>query len=98
MTAKSLAKNSFWLDGGYDRESVEACKYHPNHKWIVLRLSDVLENPIDPEAHMVICQNCYVPRCGYSDDQDPCMLPRHHNLENHRYASGRIEPIGGWGP
>lgn len=91
----TLASHSFWLDGGYDFESVLACKYHPNHKWITLRLGDVLINPLDPDDLMVICQSCYVPRCGYSDDPDPCLMWRHHQT-NHRYASGKIEPVGGW--
>lgn len=30
------AAHPFWLDGGYDRESVEACHYHPAHNWITL--------------------------------------------------------------
>lgn len=91
----SLALHPFWLDGGYDRDSVEACEYHPDHRWRVLRLGDVLANPRDPDERMVICVGCYVPRCGYSTDADPCMEPRHHP-GNHRYESGKIEPIGGW--
>lgn len=50
----SKAAHSFWLDGGYDRDSVEACPHHPVHSWVTLRLGDVLENPRDPDEHMVI--------------------------------------------
>jgi hypothetical protein len=93
----TLSSKPFWLDGGYDFESVEACVYHPNHTWITIRLGDVLEPHAyrDPDELMVICKACYVPRCGHSDEGDPCLMWRHHET-NHRYASGRIEPVGGW--
>lgn len=75
----TLATRPFWLDGGYDRDSVEACPYHPQHHWWTFRLGDVLERPSDPEELMVICRGCYVPRCGHAErDANPCMLPRHH--------------------
>lgn len=88
MTSK--AAHPFWLDGGYDRESVEACPYHPRHNWIVLRLGDVLENPYDPDERMCICSGCFAPRCGYTTEEDPCILPRHHD-ELHLTASGELE-------
>ena len=89
------APGQFWLDGGYDRESVEACPYHPVHSWVTLRLGDVLENPRDPDEHMVICKGCFVPRCGHSTEADPCILPRHHS-ELHITASGEIEDASTW--
>jgi hypothetical protein len=91
-----LAKGPFWLDGGYDRESVEACPHHPDHDWWEFRLGDVIEPDRlrDPDNRMVICRGCYVPRCGHTNDPDPCMLPRHHR-EPHRLESGRAEPISG---
>jgi hypothetical protein len=93
----TLSSKPFWLDGGYDFESVKACVYHPNHSWITIRLGDVLEPHAyrDPDELMIICKGCYVPRCGHSGDIDPCLMWRHHET-NHRYASGRIEPVGGW--
>lgn len=87
------AERSFWLDGGYDRELVEACRYHPTHDWWIFRMGDVVENCTDPNERMVICRVCYVPRCGHTDDVDPCMLPRHHR-ESHRFKSGKLEPVG----
>lgn len=76
----TLATRPFWLDGGYDRESVEACLYHPLHAWWEFRLGDVIEpdRVKDPDERMVICRSCYVPRCGYATESDPCLLPRHH--------------------
>jgi hypothetical protein len=94
--ASSLAKNSFWLDGGYDFELVQACPYHPTHKWWTFRLGDVVKYPSgDPDQLMTICSACYVPRCGSTDDVDRCTLWRHHQTE-HVAESGAKEPIGGW--
>ena len=91
----SKARDTFWLDGGYDRESVEACPYHPAHCWVTMRLGDVLTNPRDPDERMVICQGCYAPRCGHSDEADPCILPRHHP-ELHLSESGELEDATSW--
>lgn len=92
-----LASHPFWLDGGYDRASVEACPHHPHHDWWEFRLGDVLQpaHGRDPDERMVICRSCYVPRCGYTIDPDPCMLPRHHP-ERHLYASGAVESTASW--
>jgi hypothetical protein len=89
------ARHPFWLDGGYDRELVEACDYHPAHRWTLLRLGDVLEHPHDPDERHVICAGCYVPRCGSSIDPDPCVLPRHHECL-HLYADGSLEGRESW--
>jgi hypothetical protein len=96
-SSRSLASTPFWLDGGYDFDAVQACKYHPDHRWITVRLGDVLKEGAmrDPDEEMTICQGCYAPRCGYTTDADRCTLWRHH-ATNHRYESGRIEPVGGW--
>jgi len=90
----------FWLDGGYDRDQVEACEYHPDHRWEVI---DVKREGL-PDTILVVCKGCFVPRCGdasYIDrdgarqyEDDPCMLPRHHE-EPHVAASGASWPIGG---
>jgi hypothetical protein len=88
-------KKRLWLDGGYDRDEVEACVYHPAHKWIVLRMGDVHPHPHDPEELMVICRSCFVPRCGHTTDTNPCMLPRHHP-ERHLAADGSQEPADQW--
>jgi hypothetical protein len=98
MMAAQLARHPFWLDGGYDRESVEACPYHPVHRWWVFRIGDVLDcerSGRDPEERMVICRGCFVPRCGYTTETDPCVLPRHHP-ELHLMASGEIEDATVW--
>jgi len=75
-----LATKPFWLDGGYDVESVEACPYHPDHKWWEFRLGDVIyaQHLRDPNERMVICKACYVPRCGHVTEPNPCVRPRHH--------------------
>lgn len=44
--------------------------------------------------HVVRCAKCHVPRCGHSDDNDPCMERRHHRGV-HVYLSGRFELLGG---
>jgi hypothetical protein len=47
-----------------------------------------------PET-VVRCQFCHTPRCGHSNDPDPCMERRHHTTV-HIYPSGRFEPVGGY--
>lgn len=94
----SLAKHPFWLDGSYDRELVEACKYHPAHRWWIFRIGDVLDcgwSGRDPNEMMVICRGCYVPRCGHTTEENPCILPRHHP-ELHFHADGDIEDWTVW--
>jgi hypothetical protein len=92
-----LATRTFWLDGGYDRDAVEACPYHPFHNWWEFRLGDVVESHRlrDPDERMVICRGCYVPRCGHTTETDPCVLPRHHP-ELHLMASGAVEDATTW--
>jgi hypothetical protein len=87
------AKNSFWLDGGYDIELVAACPYHPNHKWWTFRLGDVVTYCHNPDQLMTICAACYVPRCGSTADSDRCTLWRHHQTE-HIMESGAKIPVG----
>lgn len=89
------ARSPFWLDGGYDRDSVEACPYHPWHQWWEFRIADVLENWPRADERMVICRACYVPRCGHTDDPDPCTQPRHHTEPHHFALSNRRVPVGG---
>jgi hypothetical protein len=93
----ALATKPFWLDGGYDRESVEACPHHPDHRWWEFRLGDVIEPDrlSDPDERMVICSACYVPRCGHTTDPNPCVLPRHHR-ELHLFADGTVEDSSVW--
>ena len=80
----TLAPRPFWLDGGYDFESVRACPYHPEHYWVTLRLGDVLvpERVRDPDEQLTICRACYVPRCGATGDLDRCTLWRHHRVKH----------------
>lgn len=91
----SKVKGGFWLDGGYDRDKVEDCEYHPRHRWTIVRVGDVIEHPYDPDERMCICIGCFVPRCGYTTEEDPCMLPRHHH-ELHLHASGAVEDDTVW--
>ncbi len=95
MSGKTLAKHSFWLDGGYDFDSVMACPYHPDHKWLTVRLGDVLAlgSHRDPDELMTFCQGCYAPRCGSTGDADRCTLWRHHQTA-HVLESGRREDMG----
>lgn len=96
MTSK--AAQPFWLDGGYDRDAVEACPHHPTHKWWEFRIGDVIDcerSGRNPDECMVICQGCYVPRCGYTTEANPCMLPRHHR-ELHLFADGSVEDATVW--
>ena len=85
------AKHSFWLDGGYDFEDVKSCRHHPDHRWWVFQVGDVVEHCANPNEMMVICQGCFVPRCGHTIDPDPCMLWRHHG-GTHVLASGKRVP------
>lgn len=94
----SLAPAPFWLDGGYDEASVQACPKHPLHDWWVFRLGDVLDcerTGRNPDERMVICRSCYVPRCGHTTEPDPCILPRHHRCL-HLTASGALEDTSVW--
>jgi hypothetical protein len=90
------ARSSFWLDGGYDFETVRACRHHPGHAWVTLRLGDVLANPSRPDELITICRACYVPRCGSTADPDRCTLWRHHETA-HVFESGRRLAVGGLG-
>lgn len=85
----SLAPGPFWLDGGYDRATVDGCPHAPAHRWWEFHLGDVIQASAlsDPDEMMCICKGCYVPRCGHvENDPDPCVLPRHHG-GNHLPAS-----------
>lgn len=46
------------------------------------------------EDDVVRCAVCHTPRCGESDEADPCMERRHHQ-GLHIHLSGRFEPLGG---
>jgi hypothetical protein len=94
----SKAAAPFWLDGGYDFDCVQACRHHPTHHWITLRLGDVLENPGNPSETIVICAACFVPRCVNvrGRDKERCTMWRHHATD-HLYLDGKTEPIGGIG-
>jgi hypothetical protein len=43
---------------------------------------------------VIRCRLCLVPRCGHSEDSDPCMERRHHT-GLHIRLSGTWEPLGG---
>ncbi len=95
--AASLSRHKFWLDGGYDFDSVKGCRHHPNHRWITVRLGDVIREGGcgNPDELMTFCVACYVPRCGTTTDADRCTLWRHHETD-HVYESRKKEPVGGW--
>jgi hypothetical protein len=85
----------FWLDGSYDRDQVEDCEYHPHHRWHVARVIDMKPEHEDPDELMAICMGCFVPRCGYTTETNPCMLPRHHECL-HLFADGTVEDATVW--
>jgi hypothetical protein len=43
---------------------------------------------------VIRCSLCHVPRCGDSDEVDPCMERRHHR-SLHLRLSGAWAPLGG---
>jgi hypothetical protein len=46
-----------------------------------------------PAENVVRCARCHVPRCGHTNDPDPCMERRHHD-GLHIYLSGKFAPKG----
>ena len=63
----------------------------PHQRWervVVRHHGRTADEPV------VRCVFCHVPRCGHSDEADPCMERRHHRTV-HVYLSGRFEPVGG---
>lgn len=84
-----------WRDGGYDRDEVEVCPHHPDHDWRIYRVGDLRPESRDPDEQIILCSACLVPCCGYSTDDDPCILPRHHP-ELHLMASGAVEKSREW--
>jgi hypothetical protein len=93
MVATKAAK-PFWLDGGYDRTSVEACPYHPRHYWQVFRVKDIMSSREDSSEWIVLCKGCYAVRCDGADEPDPCIYPRHHT-EPHLTQKRHSWPVGG---
>lgn len=61
------------------------------HRWerVVVHRKGTKSEPV------VRCSECRVPRCGHSDDPDPCMERRHHRTV-HIYLGGEFAPIGGY--
>ena len=89
MTSKT--KRAPWFGLEATSREVVGC----DHRWVIVRVGDVMKSCYDPDERMVFCARCYAPRCGWTGDEDPCVLPRHHR-EHHCYESGKSEPIGGW--
>jgi hypothetical protein len=95
---RGQTRQRLFLDGSYDRDEVEACVYHPAHRWIVERLAAIRPDYMlgsDPDELVVFCRGCFVFRCGHSTEENPCMLPRHHR-ELHAYADGTVEDDSVW--
>jgi len=72
----------------WEQEVDETCA----HEWERCLLLDgrqrcAMEN-------VVRCRLCHVPRCGHSEDEDPCIERRHHD-GMHIHLSGKFEPLGG---
>lgn len=92
------ADRPFWLDGGYDFDSVRGCRCHPDHEWGTFRLGDILTDGAcgDPDELMTFCVVCFVPRCGTTDDGvDRCKLWRHHETA-HVFPNGAMVEVGAY--
>ena len=78
---------SAWPLGWEQRPGLDDCL----HTWerVVIRWRHR-----DPEP-VVRCRTCHAPRCGDSDERDPCMERRHHGT-THLTLTGRFEPVGGY--
>lgn len=79
----------FWTDGQADPST---CTMQP-HKFVEIRMGDALMFPRNPDERLVICKRCFVPRCGHTNDVDPCTLARHH-LTDHVLVSGASYAVG----
>ena len=55
----------------------------------------VVRRAYSPDEPVVRCRNCTAPRCGHSDDRDPCMERRHHRT-THLTLHGSFKPVGGY--
>ncbi len=62
------------------------------HEWerVIVRFSHSRH-----DEPCVRCAVCHCPRCGHSDDPDPCMERRHHDSV-HITLGGSFEPVGGY--
>lgn len=77
-----------WPLGWESDPAVKAC---PHNAW-----ESVLTQPRYSRFEECIrCVACHAPRCGHSNDPDPCMLVRHHRTHHVRF-SGELEPVGGY--
>jgi hypothetical protein len=62
------------------------------HQWEVVTLP--ARDQWTETERCVRCSLCHTPRCGHSEERDPCMERRHHQ-GLHMYLSGEFEPLGG---
>lgn len=87
----TLTRRPFWTDALIDPVTVAACPAAPRHRWVTLRLGDVLEAPHNPDELLTLCSSCYVKRCGIvADEPDRCALPMgHRSDQHHRREDGR---------
>lgn len=65
------------------------------HQWELVTLPPHPATPAGPVERVVRCRECHVPRCGHSDERDPCMERRHHRTVHIRLL-GEFEPVGGY--
>lgn len=63
------------------------------HQWEVVMLGP----PGHRVEEVIRCSVCHCPRCGHTNDPNPCMLRRHHQPRwpEHEYANGGRELVGG---
>jgi hypothetical protein len=77
-----------WPFDWEQRPEADSCMHQWEHH--------VTPNGSGGKPEMVVrCVKCHTPRCGHSNDPDPCMERRHHDSV-HIYPSGRFEPVGGY--
>ena len=62
---------------------------HP-HDWELVYVRPSEHMDVEP---VVRCAVCLAPRCGDSDERDPCMSRRHHR-DLHITLQGRFYPVG----
>lgn len=75
-----------WPIGWEQDQKADEC----SHRWECVTVRRYAHAP-EP---VVRCIECNTPRCGHSDDRDPCMERRHHSTV-HVFLSGWFEPVGG---
>ena len=78
---------------GLWEQNLQAIDDGHEHQWECVLIPPA---PARRLEQVVRCAACHVPRCGHSDDEDPCMMRRHHPWQ-HVLLSGKSFPVGSSG-